>query len=381
MGNLINKADTPSEELEIFHPTPWPQQHCDSQGRCQSYKSRGRWVNHWQEGRPHHLAFLWRWYTGKDYCQVPCSEELDTIIPIRHPQWNENDEQNTSSGQQVTSSDEQITSSMTWLGHATVVARVDGVNLLLDPVFSSRASAVQWIGPARYRDAACRVDQLPRVAAVLITHNHYDHLDLTSVREIVSLQPWVEWFLPAGVSAWMEENTQVDKSKLHDMEWWEELELAQTGIKIAFTPSNHWSKRTLTDDYKTLWGSFAVLGPKTKFWFGGDTAYCEAFKQIGEQYGPFQMAAIPIGAYQPNWFLKYNHIHPREAIQIHKDLRSERSMAIHWGTFKLTVEHFLEPKQLLMDSLEKDGVGKEEFLVPDIGEAVVSASSEKGPSN
>ena len=136
-----------------------------------------------------------------------------------------------------------------------------------------------------------------------------------------------------------------------------------------------------------LWGSWAVIGPRTRFWFGGDTGYCEAFKQIGDKYGPFDMAAIPIGAYQPNWFMKYQHVHPGmcyhpksdvgpkiiiagEAVEIHKDIRSNKSIGIHWGTFKLTTENYLEPPSLLTTFLNKSDMDTKEFIAIDIGDSL-----------
>jgi len=166
------------------------------------------------------------------------------------------------------------------------------------------------------------------------------------------------------------DNTNAKMEKVEEMEWWEERNIEGSDVKIAFLPSNHWCKRGAFDDNKVLWGSWAVLGPKTNFFFGGDTAYCEAFKQIGKTYGPFTMAAIPIGAYQPNWFLKHDHVHPLESVQIHKDINSQKSLGIHCGTFKLTVEHYLEPMTLLRSSLTKEGIELDKFVTTDIGGTV-----------
>jgi len=251
-----------------------------------------------------------------------------------------------------------------------VLAEVDGAAILTDPVFSSRASLVQFAGPARYRPAACTVQDLPKLTAVVISHNHYDHLDLNSVIDIAKLQPECEFFVPKGLKSWMMSNTVAASKRVHEMLWWEEKNLTNSNIKIAFTPNNHWCKRSVNDDNEVLWGSWTVIGPENSFWFGGDTAYCEAFKQIGDKYGPFTMAAIPIGAYQPNWFMKYQHVHPGEAVEIHKDIQSNKSLGIHWGTFKLTTEHYLEPPRLLSRYLQENNIPADKFVSVDIGQSV-----------
>jgi len=274
-------------------------------------------------------------------------------LPVTKPEWNK-----TSNARMI------------WLGHASVLAEVDGHTILTDPIFSNRASAVKFAGPARYRPAACAIDDLPQLSAVVVSHNHYDHLDLNSVRDIAARQPDCEFFVPMGMQQWMVDNTVASKDRVHEMTWWEERRLNNSEVKVVFTPANHWCKRSASDDNKVLWGSWAVVGPSNSFWFGGDTAYCEAFKQIGDKYGPFTMAAIPIGAYQPNWFMKYQHVHPGEAVEIHKDIRSLKSLGIHWGTFRLTFENYLEPPRLLSEYLEKNNITAEEFVSVNIGESV-----------
>ncbi|XP_023323041.1 N-acyl-phosphatidylethanolamine-hydrolyzing phospholipase D [Eurytemora carolleeae] len=172
------------------------------------------------------------------------------------------------------------------------------------------------------------------------------------------------------MKSWMRTNTGVSENNVFEMDWWEERKLSNSDVKIVFTPANHWCKRSVSDDNTVLWGSWSVIGPNNSFWFGGDTAYSEAFKQIGEKYGPFSMAAIPIGAYQPNWFMKYQHVHPGEAVEIHKDVKSQKSLGIHWGTFKLTVENYLEPPKLLDTYLNNNNIPTDDFVTVNIGGSV-----------
>ena len=160
-------------------------------------------------------------------------------------------------------------------------------------------------------------------------------------------QPWISWFVPSGTAQWLGSNTGVAWDNVKEIVWWEEATLkGEQGIsfKMVFTTSNHWCKRFIGDDNK----SWAVVGPNKRFWFGGDTGYCKVFCQIGKELGPFDMAAILIANYQPNWFMKHQHAHPGEAVLVHKDIRNSHSLGIHWGTFKmLSTEYYLEPRNLL----------------------------------
>jgi len=355
MGSALSPAVVEGSDLSIWVPPVWPPEHTDSEGKVLAYKEGGRYQNPWMNGRPSVASFFLDWFTGRDDSNIPSASELAETLPVKAPVWLSNKNYTQSAGR------------LSWLGHATVLAELDGSTFLTDPVFSSRASAVQFAGPKRYTAAACKVKELPPLTAVLVSHNHYDHLDLQSVSRLAELQPNTSWFVPQGMAQWLIDNTVVSREKVHEMTWWQELHLEGTNFKIVFTPANHWCKRGVADDNKMLWGSYAVLGPTKKFWFGGDTGYCEAFKQIGEKYGPFDLAAIPIGAYQPNWFMKYQHVHPGEAVEVHKDIGSKKSLGIHWGTFKLTTENYLEPPALLNTFLNKSGLESSVFVTTDIG--------------
>jgi len=357
MGAALTPAMVQGSELDIWHPPPWPSQHTDSEGKVLAYKEGGKFQNPWMDGRPSVTSFFLSWFTGPDESNIPSPDKLKETLPLQPPVW--------LSGNYSLSS-----ARVTWLGHATTLAEVDGATILTDPIFSARASAVQFAGPKRYTPPACSMEDLPRVDAVVVSHNHYDHLDLSSVSTLAEAQPNISWFVPHGMAQWLKDNTVVQGEKVHEMTWWQEEQLEGTDIKIVFTPANHWCKRSISDDNKMLWGSYAVIGPTKRFWFGGDTGYCEAFKQIGKKYGPFDIAAIPIGAYQPNWFMKYQHVHPGEAVEIHKDIASKKSLAIHWGTFKLTTEYYLEPPALLDTALARSGLEGREFVATDIGGSV-----------
>lgn len=233
---------------------------------------------------------------------------------------------------------------------------MDGVTFITDPIFSERASPSQMVGPKRYRDCPISVNELPVLDAVIISHTHYDHLDLNTVTSLNNrFGTDLRWYVPLGLAGWM---SSVGVDNVVELDWWEESFLtpnisthspevvaedqrsgsADSDVTFVFTPAQHWSKRTVSDDNKVLWGSWAVIGPRHRFFFAGDTGFCPVFKQIGAQFGPFDCAAIPIGAYEPRWFMKYQHVAPEEAVQIHQDVQARFSMAVHWGTFALANE-------------------------------------------
>jgi len=284
----------------------------------------GRWVNWWGRNRHGLWAILTNIWKEKDNSSIPEDQaELDRTLPVRRPYWLQSELQ--------TPADVGTPGvRATWLGHATVLAEVDGAIVLTDPIFSQRASMVQWAGPKRYRPpgsqqrpsiaqieaillAACNVSELPRkLHAVVISHNHYDHLDYNSVQALhARYGDSLQWFVPADMGAWFEDNHGVKAENVHELTWWQEKRLpGHPNVTLALTPSNHWGRRGPMDENKALWGSWAIMGPKHRFWFGGDTGYSDGFTQIGRRYGPFDLSAIPIGAYEPRWFMKFVHVNP-----------------------------------------------------------------------
>jgi len=231
----------------LYSPEPWPKEHTDSEGTVEAYQENGRWQNPWAKEKPSPIGFFWQAVTGQRRAVIPSQEELDKTLPVLEPVWNQT----------------PANARMTWLGHASLLAEVDGHTILTDPIFSHRASMVQFAGPPRYRPAACTAKDLPKLSAVVISHTHYDHLDLQSVRDIATLQPECEFFVPCGLQGWMVGNTTATKDRVHEMTWWEERKLNNSAVKIVFTPANHWCKRTATDDNKVLWGSWAIIGSIT----------------------------------------------------------------------------------------------------------------------
>lgn len=207
---------------------------------------------------------------------------------------------------------------VSWIGHATTLVQFENATILTDPHFSTSSSPLK-IGVKRYRPVPICVHELPdSLNVVLISHNHYDHLDSQSVIQLKKrFGKQITWFVPLGLKAWF---TNMQIENVVELNWWQEHSLADLNdLKVAALPAQHWSRRGLFDENKTLWASWAVIGQKFRFYFAGDTGYDEKlFRTIGQEYGPFNLAAIPIGAYEPNDFLKFQHVNPQEAIYIHK---------------------------------------------------------------
>jgi L-ascorbate metabolism protein UlaG (beta-lactamase superfamily) len=257
---------------------------------------------------------------------------------------------------------------VTWIGHATLLLQVNGVNLLTDPHFSERSSPVQWAGPKRVVPPGIEMDQLPPIDMVVISHDHYDSLDANTLKELHSRTSGdnTTFFVPLGLKAWFQ---NLGISNVIDMDWWDEQQSG--GIRIIAAPMQHWGKRSPFSRNDHLWASWIILSEDFRFYFGGDTGYSSHFQETGNRYGSFDLAALPIGAYEPRWFMKNHHINPEEAIQAHKDLQSKKSIAMHWGTFILTDEHLDEPPRRLKAALKKEGISDEDFLVLKHGETII----------
>ncbi|MEL7043392.1 MAG: MBL fold metallo-hydrolase [Pseudomonadota bacterium] len=222
------------------------------------------------------------------------------------------------------------------LGHSSILIKLGGDLILVDPVFSERASPLQWLGPRRFHPVPLAVDALPRVKVVLISHNHYDHLDEGTVRQLAdSAETFV---VPLGVGAQLRE-WGVAAGSIVELDWWQELELGD--LNFVATPAQHFSGRSLTDRNKTLWASWVIRGHDANLFFSGDSGYFAGFKEIGERYGPFDITMIENGAYNEAW--RSVHMMPEESVQAHIDLRGRAMLPIHNSTFDLSTHSWYEP--------------------------------------
>jgi len=251
---------------------------------------------------------------------------------------------------------------ITWIGHSTMFLHIYGKTILTDPIFSNRCSPFQFAGPKRYTSPSISIKSLPKIDIVVISHNHFDHLDKNSVKTL-STNTSTIWYVPLGLKEWF---VKLGISNVIELDWFDEYE--HNNIKIVCLPSQHWSKRNLFKSFDTLWASWLINIGNYKFWFAGDTGYNELqFRKIGDHYGPLDLAAIPIGAYEPRWFMKNFHVNPEESILIHKDIKSKKSIGMHFGTFLLTTEPIDEPSQKIRDIILNDENFKSEFIIPELG--------------
>jgi L-ascorbate metabolism protein UlaG (beta-lactamase superfamily) len=237
-------------------------------------------------------------------------------------------------------------------------------NILTDPMYSERAGPFNVLGPRRVRQPAVAFDDLPEISLVLLSHNHYDHCDLATLRRLAKRSDPVV-VTPIG-------NARLVRSagirRVIELDWWQQTDVA--GVSVAMTPAFHFSARGLLDRNRALWAGFVVRAGETRIYFAGDTAYGPFFPDITRELGPIDLALLPIGAYEPRWFMKNVHMNPAEAVQAHIDLQPSKSIGIHFGTFRLTTEGIDDPPRELRESLAERGISTAEFSVIEGGESV-----------
>ena len=252
---------------------------------------------------------------------------------------------------------------VTFVGHSTFLLQLPGLTILTDPIFAERASPFAWAGPKRVRPPALTLDKLPPIDVVLVTHNHYDHLDLPTLQWLARKRRPL-FITTLGNRAWLGARG-VDH--VVELDWWQR-HAAAAGLTVTCTPAQHFSARWPWDRCRTLWGGFALETAAGRIYFAGDSGYCPAFREIGARLGPFDLALLPIGAYEPRWFMEPVHCTPDDAVRIHREVRARLSLAMHFGTFRLTDEAIDDPLLALTAARAARGVADSEFTALDFGE-------------
>lgn len=245
-----------------------------------------------------------------------------------------------------------------WLGHASVLLELDGVRILTDPVLSERTSPVKFIGPLRFHPTPISLHDLPKIHAVVISHDHYDHLDMAVIKHLAN--KGTIFFVPLGIGAHLE-RWNVPKNQVQELDWWEFGKVQ--GVTIYCTPSRHYSGRRGFDYNATLWSSWSIVGPRHRAYYSGDTGYTGHFSKIGKKLGPFDLTVIKVGSYGDSWL--DIHMDPEHAVQAHIDLRGKRMLPVHWATFNLAYHGWKEPIERAMAAAKKKNVT---LLTPRLGE-------------
>ncbi|KAH6892844.1 N-acyl-phosphatidylethanolamine-hydrolyzing phospholipase D [Coprinopsis sp. MPI-PUGE-AT-0042] len=367
--------------------------------------------------------------------KAPDAAKVQSEMPIQKPNWGQDAGLNGSAT-------ESGKLKATWLGHACFLVEFPirsaggpaaggdlqqekqlqqrrGLRVLFDPVFSDRCSPSQLVGPKRFTPPPCKMEDIPEFDAVVISHDHYDHLDVTTIRNLASRPSAPHFFAPLGNDGFFR-SLGVPESRTHVMDWWDSkrLEISDSSasdnkaaVDITCTPAQHFSGRTPTSTYSTLWASWVVqevvddvakttaesqpadslvstssgIRPPLKVFFGGDTGYrsvmdhqnedevpvCPAFREIGEKFGGFDVALIPIGAYQPRQFMSPIHCAPQDSVRLFKDIKAKKALGMHWGTWVLTSEDILEPPKRLREECRKLDIPDDDFTVCNIGQTML----------
>jgi len=293
------------------------------------------------DGRPvtKGLLDVWKWQTGKrdreafpaEYATPPQDKPPATVDGAR----------------------------IVHLGHASFLYQMAGLNVLIDPVYSERASPLSFVGPRRVNAPGVAFDDLPRIDVVMVTHNHYDHLDLDTLARIHA-RDRPRMIMPLGNDTIVKARIPDARTEAHD--WKARVSLAD-GASVTLVPTYHWSARGAFDRRMALWCSFVVETGPTRIFHVGDTGYHDGslYQVLGEEYGPFELAVLPIGAYEPRWFMSDNHMNPEEAVKVMLALKAKRAIGHHWGTFQLTDEGIERPPEALKAALAQAGLPEERF--------------------
>lgn len=261
---------------------------------------------------------------------------------------------------------------ITFVGHATVLVQVPGLNLITDPIWSARAGPFSLLGGPRFAGPGLDLDELPPLDGVLLSHGHYDHLDARTVRSLVDRHGGdLPWYTPLGYGPFLRRR---GVRAVAELDWWDQVEVTSRHgpVRLICLPVRHWTRRGLHAN-RELWASWAIVPahPGSRVYFGGDSGYCPVFREIGERLGPFRASILPIGAYEPRWFMADSHMNPEEAVRAYGDLGGAGAMVgMHWGAFRLTDENPLEPPERTRAAWAEAGHRPQDLHLPGAGGTV-----------
>ena len=255
-----------------------------------------------------------------------------------------------------------VNPSVTWIGHSTLLVQLDGVNVLTDPHWGARASPVSWGGPRRLSPPGLAFEDLPRIHVVVVSHDHYDHLDLETVKRLAAAHAPL-FLMPLGLGPWLE---KLGITRVEELDWWQSR--THRGVTFHSVPAQHFGGRTPADTNRRLWASWVVAGRDRRLYFGGDSGYFDGFRAAGERLGPFDLAAVAIGAYVPQEIMERVHTTPEQAVQAFLDLRATTLLGIHWGTFDLAEEPLDEPPGRMLAEVRRRGIDPARAWILKLGE-------------
>ena len=261
---------------------------------------------------------------------------------------------------------------ITFVNHATFLIQTPELNILTDPIWSERASPVSWAGPKRVRPPGVKFEELPKIDLVVISHNHYDHLDVETLKRLNErFAPKV--LVPIGDKELVE---SIGIKDVTELDWWDSIEISPD-VQITFAPTQHWSSRGLFDKYKSLWGSYFIQLGNRSVYFGGDSGYSSHYVEIKKRLGSPEIALLGIGAYAPRWFMQPMHMNPAEAVQAHQDLGAKLSIGMHFGTFQMSAEAIDQPKIDLKEALKEANLSPEIFITLNEGETRIFKAKQR----
>lgn len=340
-----------------------------------SLKKNNRFAIPWTTEERPNVYVLYKFATSDDSPRIPSQKALDSIkeMEVMTPNYEVIN---------APTSSKQI--QLTWLGHAGFLLQFAGVNILFDPILSERIGPVSTFGTKRYRPCPLSINELPVINFVCISHDHYDHLDRATVIALNQrFGASLKWCVPLGMDEWFK-STVCKNINCDPFDWWENRKFKfseDTTVEVEFVPAQHWCLRgnmirkglkISTDENTRLWGGWIIKANGVVIYHAGDTGYYgNLFKSIGKKHGPVDVALLPIGAYSPREALKFQHINPEEAVKIHCDIKSKQSIAMHWGTFNLSKEYFLEPLTKLKEAMERSKLKEDEFIALRHGETKI----------